>query len=276
VAGASRLNDTVLNLTTPVLLTFNEAPNIERTLAPLGWAQDIVVVDSGSTDQTCEILRRYPRVRVFQRPFTTFADQWMFGLYETGIRTDWVLALDADYLLSEALVDELDGLAPGAETDGYRASFIYCVNGVPLRGAAYPPVTVLLRRARSRVEQDGHAHRARVPGVVIPLAAPIFHDDRKSLAHWLGSQSRYMHIEAEKLRATPAASLSWPDRLRRLLVIAPLAMFVYCYLVRGGILDGRAGLFYALQRATAEAILSLYLIQRELNGGDAPPGVPKA
>lgn len=256
----------MLNRITPLVLTFNEAPNIERTLDRLDWAEEIVVIDSGSTDQTREILARNPRVRVFQRPFTTFAEQWMFGLHETGIRTDWVLALDADYLLSPALIEELGTLAPDAGTDGYRASFVYCVNGVPLRGAAYPPVTVLLRRARARVEQDGHAQRARVEGAVRPLAAPLFHDDRKSLSHWIGSQARYMRIEAEKLSTTPPASLSGVDRLRRLLVIAPPAMFVYCYLVRGGILDGWPGLFYAIQRATAEAILSLFLIDRRLNG----------
>jgi hypothetical protein len=98
---------------------------------------------------------------------------------------------------------------------------------------------------------------------VHPLTAPIFHDDRKPLADWLASQSRYMALEAEKLSA-PGASLGLLDRLRRWIVIAPPAMFVYCYIVRGGIFDGRAGLFYALQRAVAEGILSLFLVRRRL------------
>ena len=90
---------------TPLILTFNEAPNIERTLAKLAWADDVVVVDSGSTDGTREILARHPNVRVFVRTFTTHAEQWNFGLVQTGIQTDWVLALDADYVLSAALVE---------------------------------------------------------------------------------------------------------------------------------------------------------------------------
>lgn len=255
---------------TPVLLTFNEAPNIARTLAQLSWAADIVVVDSGSTDATREILAGYPQVRVFERPFTTHAEQWNFALEATGIGTEWVLALDADFVLSQRLVEELAALAPAPDTAGYLASFIYCIDGRPLRGAAYPPVVVLFRRAGARYVQDGHTQRVRCGGRVERLRAPIAHDDRKPIGHWLAAQSRYMRLEAEKLITTPAASLGWLDRLRRLFVIAPPAMFVYCYLVRGGILDGWPGLFYALQRAAAEAILSLYLVERRLMSRDAP------
>jgi len=94
----------MLGSITPLILTLNEAANIERSLAKLNWARDIVVVDSGSTDGTCEILARHPVVRVFERPFTTHAEQWNFALQQTGLRTEWVLAMDADYVLSDALL----------------------------------------------------------------------------------------------------------------------------------------------------------------------------
>ena len=76
-----------------------------------------------------------------------------------------------------------------------------------------------------------------------------------------------MKLEADKLLQTPAASLSLVDRVRRMIVIAPPAMFVYCLIAKGGILDGRAGLYYALQRAAAELILSLTLMDRMVNRG---------
>ena len=248
---------------TPLILTLNEAPNIERTLNQLAWAQDIVVVDSCSTDGTRAILDRFPKVRVFERRFTTHAEQWNFGLEQTGIRTEWVLALDADYVLSGGLAEEIAAIDEGLGSSGYRAGFVYCINGQPLRGAAYPPVVVLYRRDGARYLQDGHTQRLHVDGNVHDLRAKINQDDRKPLAQWLAAQARYMRLEADKLIDTPVAALGAADRLRRMIVVAPVAMFMFCLFARGNVLNGRAGLFYALQRATAEAILSLYLLQRK-------------
>lgn len=249
---------------TPLILTYNEAPNIGRTLERLCWADDVVIVDSFSSDATLEIASGFPKARVFQRRFDTHEKQWNFGLQETDISSEWVLALDADYLLTPESVEELKSLRPGAEVAGYSASFVYCIGGRPLRGSAYPPVIVLYRRARARYRQDGHTQRVVVEGKVESLSAPIMHDDRKPLGQWLQSQSRYMRIEASKLAAADSASLGWADRLRKMLCVAPLAMLFYCLIVKRAILDGRAGLFYALQRTVAELILSLYLVEDDL------------
>jgi glycosyltransferase involved in cell wall biosynthesis len=251
---------------TAIILTLNEASNIGRTLSRLSWLDDIVVVDSGSTDGTAEIAARHPGVRVVQRPFTTHEEQWNFALRETGIAAEWVLAIDADFVLSDALVDEIKALEPDAQTHGYWVSFDYCINGQRLRGAAYPPVAVLYRRERARYEQDGHTQRVRIDGTIGQLTGRIMHDDRKPIGHWLAAQSRYMRLEADKLATTPASALSAIDRARLALVVMPPAMFVYCYLLRGGVLDGIPGLYYALQRSAAETILSLFLLERRLLG----------
>ena len=99
---------------TPVLLTQNEAENIGRTLSRLTWAKDIVIVDSGSTDETLDIVRAFPQVRVFQRPFDSHAGQWQFATRDTEIRTQWVLRLDADYDVSDALIAEMSKLDTNA------------------------------------------------------------------------------------------------------------------------------------------------------------------
>ena len=265
----------MLSHITPLILTYNEAPNLGRTLDRLAWARDIVVVDSLSTDDTRAIAARYPAVRVFDRAFTTHAEQWNFGLQRTGIKTDWVLALDADFVLTEDVIREIGSLSPPQEVDGYRASFTYCIDGKPLRSAVYPPVTVLYRRTRAEYQQDGHTQRVHVDGQVGELSSRIQHDDRKSLAHWIGSQVKYMRLEAEKLSTTPSSSLGVVDRIRRWIVVAPPAMFFHCLFVRGGILDGWAGVYYAMQRAAAELILSLSLAERFVIGR-RPAGRPSS
>jgi glycosyltransferase involved in cell wall biosynthesis len=255
----------MLNDITPLVLTFNEAPNIERTLGQLAWAPHVVIVDSASTDRTSELASaRHPGVRWFERRFTTHAEQWNFGLEQTSITTEWVLALDADFVLSDALIEELKQLRPENGVAGYSASFTYCIGGRPLRGAVYPPVTVLYRRGRGKYVQDGHTQRVEVDGEIRALANTIFHDDRKPLGHWLSAQSRYMKLEAEKLMNTPSSALTVIDRVRKMIVVAPAAMFVYCLIGKGGIFDGWSGLYYALQRTTAELILSLNLLERML------------
>ena len=264
-----------MNGITGLVLTFNEAPNIERTLGKLSWLREVIVIDSHSTDGTAERAAAFSNVRVITRAFTTHAEQWNFGLAQCG-SAEWILALDADYLLSAALVDEIQNLNPPVSVHGYSASFDFCIDGRPLRGAAYPPVTVLYRRAHARYEQDGHTQRVRVDGVVTPLRVRICHDDRKPLSRWLAAQARYMELEAVKLTTAASGSLGVMDRLRRWIVIAPPAMFVYCYLVRGGVLDGRAGLFYALQRATAEAILSMFLVRRYTELASRPNSARRA
>lgn len=252
----------MLEQITPVLLTYNEAPNLPRTLAALAWARAIVVVDSGSTDDTLALLRADPRVRVFQRRFDTHAAQWNYAIAQTGVATPWILALDADYALSDALVAELGALRPNPGTNAYRARFDYYVRGRRLWGSLYPPVTVLFRAGQGRYVQDGHTQRLEIAGRIDDLRAPIAHDDRKPFSHWRQAQRRYCRLEADKLARTPWSQLPWPDRIRRLVVVAPPAVLFYCLFARGGILQGPAGWQYALQRAWSETVLSQELLER--------------
>lgn len=255
----------MLEQITPLILTYNEASNIERTLKRLNWARDIVIVDSFSEDNTLAIVSQFSQARVFQRKFDTHQHQWNFGLKETGVSSEWVLALDADYLLTPQLVEELKGLRPATRTKGYRAKFVYCINGQPLNGSAYPSVTVLYRRDNSTYVQDGHTQRISVTGEVKDLLSPILHDDRKPLSHWVQAQSRYMKLEAEKLSHAEPDQLGWADRLRKMRLVAPFVMLFYCLFVKGALLNGRIGIYYALQRMFSELLLSLYLLEQDLN-----------
>jgi len=264
----------MLEQITPLILTYNEAPNIGRTLEALRWAREIVVVDSFSDDETVEIASSFPQVRAFQRAFDSHRNQWEFGLRETGIRTEWVLALDADYVLTHDAVSELKNLAAGSAVAGYRAKFTYCVHGKQLRSGIYPPVTVLYRREAASYVQDGHTHRVVVDGRVEELRSRLLHDDRKPLRRWFTSQARYAELEGEKLLTTSREALDLTDRVRswlRLCCVAPAATLFYCLFVRGGIFYGWRGLYYAFQRALAELMLSLYLLEARCIFSESTP-----
>jgi glycosyltransferase involved in cell wall biosynthesis len=257
------------NQITPLILTYNEAPNIGRTLKKLSWAQRIVVIDSGSTDDTLEILWHHPKVEVIHRSFTDFTSQWNFGL--TKVLTPWVLSLDADYELSDELVRELGSLVPLDSADGYRASFVQRIYGRPLRDSLYPPRTVLFRRDKAFYRQEGHTQRAVIDGKVLSLRGVIYHDDRKPLARWLMAQQRYAREEAEYLRACRRDQLPLADRVRLMGWPAPLAVLLYVLFVKRSLLDGWPGWFYALQRVLVEAMLALELMDRRLGCDHARP-----
>jgi hypothetical protein len=250
---------------TPVILTYNEEANIGRSLERLAWAPQIVIVDSGSTDRTLAIAAGFANVRTVQRPFDTHARQWRFAVEETGVTSDWIMRLDADYLVEPALRDEVATLAPAAATAAYEIGFTYCIDGRPLRASLYPSLPVLFRRGRARFEQDGHTEKLRIDGPIERLRNHLLHDDRKSLERWLQSQSRYQAQEAEKLLTRPWAELAWPDRVRRTRILGPLAVAIHCLFVKGLIFDGSPGLLYTAQRMTADLILSMHLLQRDLN-----------
>jgi glycosyltransferase involved in cell wall biosynthesis len=252
----------VIETITPLIITFDEEPNIARTLDKLTWAQRIVVVDSGSTDGTINVLARYPKVAVFKRSFDNFADQCNFGLAQ--VQSEWVLSLDADYEISDRLIEELSNLHGTAGAVGYRASFVYRIHGRSLRGALYPPRIVLYRVKNARYTNEGHGHRVIVAGDVRALKGVIYHDDRKSLFRWMGSQQSYARLEADYLLKADASALPIPDRLRRMAWPAPIFVFFYVLVVKGCMFDGWPGWFYTLQRVFAECMLALHLIDRRL------------
>lgn len=246
---------------TPLILTYNEAPNIDRTLQQLTWASQIVVVDSMSTDTTLEILSRYPQVQVYQRSFDTHATQWNYGL--ENVTTPWVLSLDADYQVSSALVEELSQLQPPESMAGYYIRFRYCVFGKPLRGNILPPRQALFRPDRATYIDDGHTQLLQVKGPSDTLKQFIDHDDRKPLSRWLWAQDRYVRLEVEKLMATPTRELGLSDRIRKTRILAPMLVLIYCLILKGGMLDGWRGWYYACQRVFAELLLVLHLIEHD-------------
>jgi glycosyltransferase involved in cell wall biosynthesis len=249
----------MLEKITPLILTYNEAPNIDRTLQQLRWAKEIIIIDSFSTDETLEIISSYSQVKVIQHPFESFASQCNFGL--SKVETEWVLSLDADYVLSQELIDEIKLISALSDIDAYIVPFKYCVYGKPLRGTLYPSRKVLYRKNKGIYENDGHAHRVTINGNIQPLDHYIYHDDRKLLGRWLWAQDRYMVIEAKKLLETPDRELSWGDRIRKQKIIAPFIIFIYCLVIKGGIFDGWQGWYYAFQRTLAELLLSIHLIE---------------
>jgi glycosyltransferase involved in cell wall biosynthesis len=261
---------------TVVVLASNEERNLPACLASVtAWAADIVVVDSGSTDNTLGIARQYG-ARVAQHPFETHARQWRWALQHLPIATAWVLGLDADQRLTPALRDEIGRqlTTPGAETDniaGYYMKRRQIFRGTWIkRGGYYPKYLLkLFRRDTVWVPEDEEVdHHFRVRGNVAKLHHDLIEENRyeEDIAIWIAKHTRYATLQAQEelhrlgsqhtcsfkraFLGSPDDRVQWCKQLwqRLPLYVRPVLFFVYRYVCRLGFLDGKAGFtFHVLQ-----------------------------
>jgi len=219
------------------IITRNAASQLDGCLASVAFADEIVVVDSGSTDGTVELAARRG-ARVIAKEWLGFGPQKQFAV--ASARYDWVLCLDADESLSDALrVSILDELkAPRGLV--YAMPRCNRFLGRWLRhGEGYPDWSVrLFHRAHARWSDDA-VHEKIVTGrPVLRLRGDLLHDSAETLEKYLDKQNRYTTLQAELLRsAGRRASLAQ-------LLLSPSLRFVKFYLVRLGFLDGVPGLVH--------------------------------
>jgi glycosyltransferase involved in cell wall biosynthesis len=251
-----------------VVLTKNEADNLPRCLDSLVFSDDVLVLDSGSTDATCEIAQQRG-ARVLTRAFDSFGRQRNYAMEHGGLRHDWVLHVDADEVVTPHLRDELQRIArTGASTPVFRIPSRMILMGQWLRRAGmYPAYQVRFgRREALRFIDHGHGQREALPPEQVgTIDAPFDHYNfSKGLEDWYARHRRYAAAEAEQALAerlqplAPAELISSDATLRRRalkrvgnrLPMRPALRFAYTYLLRGGFLDGMAGLRYAGMLAT--------------------------
>ena len=246
---------------TALIITYNEEPNIKRVLEKLQWIDKVIILDSGSSDNTLSIVEQFKNTEVHYRKFDSFAEQCNYGL--NLITTSWTLSLDADYVLADALIAEMKQVLSNPDKDAYKAAFRFCVFGYPLRSDNTTPRPILFKTQSGIYENDGHAHRLKLQGSSGTFTNKILHDDRKELDRWFRNQEKYSLQESQKLIAKSNKDLRNIDKIRKLKWLAPFLVFFYCLFVKGLILDGWYGWHYTLQRTIVEMMFALRLIEEE-------------
>jgi glycosyltransferase involved in cell wall biosynthesis len=234
------------------IVTFNEEENLARTLASVSWADEILIVDSGSTDRTLEIARSF-NATVLERPWPGFAEQKNFALAQcTG---DWILSLDADEELSPELQQEirhtLYARPPSSDAFYVKRRNLFLGRWIK-HGGFYPdPKLRLFRRNLARLPQfeSRPVHETiRFTGPTSTFNYDILHHAYPTLSSYIEHMDRYSslgaHILVEKGR-TSANIFTFFTRI----VIFPFFGFKWNYIVRLGFLDGREGFLLNLYHA---------------------------
>jgi glycosyltransferase involved in cell wall biosynthesis len=254
-----------------LILTLDEEHNLPDCLWSVDWCDDVVVLDSLSTDGTVEVARRCG-AKVVQRPFDDFAGQRNFAMRSIDFRHPWVFHLDAD----ERFTPELRAACQAAVAEDLKSAYFVPAKVIFMgrwirRASLYPSYQVrLVKKGEVGFVQKGHGqqeHDAR-RGVGM-ISEPYLHFPfSRGLDEWRERHDRYSSQECAATLAQPAATrldlagiVSWNDPVRRRRALKALSSrvpcrglvrFLYMYVLRLGVLDGRPGLVYCRLMARYE------------------------
>lgn len=221
-----------------VIITLNAAAQLAECLVSVSFADEVVVVDSGSSDGTRE-LAAAAGARVIEQAWLGFGPQKQFAV--EAARHEWVLCLDADERVSPPLQAAIENaLRTPSTVNAYRFARCNRFLGRYLRfGEGYPDWSLrLFDRRHARWSADPVHEKVLASGAVGTLAGDLLHDSAESLASYLHKQNRYTSLAAE-------AALARGQRVGSgRLVLSPLVRFIKFYLLRQGFRDGVPGLIH--------------------------------
>ncbi len=225
---------------TAIVLTKNEAGNINTCLDTLLFADERIVVDAGSQDQTIQ-LAQSKASSVYFHEFVNFADQRNYSLVLA--KMDWVLFIDADERVSLDLAREIQS-ATEFEPAAYAIPRHNYFFGKRLRysGSAEDAPVRLFPKNSGVWKQPVHEY-FETPLPIRKLKEPLIHHTTRDLAHYMEKVERYVPLEVETMLENGRSAYGWD------LIIRPFAKFLYLYLCKLGVLDGVAGLQYAVLSA---------------------------
>ncbi len=228
---------------TATVITFNEAANIQAALESLSWADEIIVVDSDSTDNTAEIARKFTS-KVIVRRWPGYVAQKNFAGEQAS--HDWIFSLDADERVTPELAAELKAvMARGPGAAGYRVPRVTFHLGRWMRSTDWYPDYQLRLYDRRRARWAGnYVHESvKADGPVADLRSELQHYAYRDLAHHCQTMDRYTTLAAKQM-FEEGRRAGFFD-----LLVHPPAAFFRNYVLRGGFRDGTAGLIVSAMNA---------------------------
>ena len=243
-----------MNKVSVTIIAFNEEENIEDALKSVHWAEEIIVVDSGSTDSTIEISKKYTD-KVFFNKWEGFAKQKSFALAKA--QNDWVLSLDADERISEELKEEIQN-SDLTSADGYyiRRKNYFLDKAIKYCGWGYDYQLRLFKKNKTKLT-DRLVHEGfEVNGKTSRLQNQMIHLTHTDLKKTFAKINDYSTLEAEeKYNRKKINGFT--------MVLYPLIAFIQHYFFRKGFLDGVHGLMVSINHAMTK--LQVYMKIWEIN-----------
>lgn len=222
-----------------VIITLNEKHRLPACFERLAFADEILLIDSGSKDGTQDWAREHG-ARVIDQPWLGYGPQKQFGVQQAA--NDWVLCIDADERVSPVLVESIQSALAAPEFMAYRFPRCNRFLGRWLRhGEGYPDLSLrLFHRSHARWGEETIHEAVHTDGPVGLLSGDLLHESQETLAAYLDKQNRYTSLQADELirRGKQVGTAR--------LLLSPLIRFIKFYFVRRGFMDGAPGLVHIL------------------------------
>lgn len=261
-----------------LILTLNEESNLERCLASLEWCDDVVVLDSNSKDRTLEIAEKLG-ARVVERSFDNYANQRNYGLQEIIYKHRWLLMVDADEVVTPELIVEVEETLKNVTSElcifRMRRKDFFMGQWIR-RSSGYPTwFGRLVKIGTVRVERSINEEYV-TDGEVGLLSEHLLHYPfNKGFHAWIEKHNKYSTMEAELLEikqsekillmnvfsADPVSRRKTIKQLVYRMPGRPFLMFCALYIIRGGFIDGKAGLMFCLLRSFYEFMIVCKVVE---------------
>lgn len=257
-----------------MIFTLNEQIHMPSCLDALGWCDDVIVIDSFSSDGTRAICEQRG-ARFFQNRFEGFGQQRNWAIDNTAPKYKWVLILDADERVTPELVTEMAQVSKSDpdHVGAFRLRRRFYMWGRWLRYSSLYPSWVVrfIRIGRVRYSDRGHAETQHVEGRIMNLEGDLIDENLKGIDEWFDRQNRYASKEAcfeldQEKNGFKLAELFSSEPLERRAALKRLAWrmparghvyFIYSYFLRLGLLDGRPGFVFCLMKAGYQSQIAL-------------------
>ncbi len=261
---------------TVVMITLNEAHNLRRSLDNLkGWASQVIIVDSYSSDDTVDIALMYG-VHIVQRKFTGFGSQWNFAISLDEIEMPWVMKLDPDETVSPKLKNDIENHITMNESEGFSFKRRLWFMGKPL--SIVQSVTRVWRSGKCRFSDVLVNEHPILDGHPTDLKGELEHHDSPNLEHWIEKQNSYSTYEAImrlENRALSTHPSFFGDRLQRRMWLKKnfhkipfrfFLLFIFNYVVLGAWKCGKVGYIWAHYRSEVMRLIEYKVFEVERRG----------
>ena len=263
-----------------IILTLNEADDLPKCLDSLDWTDQNFVLDSGSTDDTCEIASSMGAI-VYKNKFKGFGQQRCWAIDNIPVKSDWILFIDADEVCTPKFASAvLDAIRNSKDdTAGFYCCWKLMLYGKWLKFSdSFPRWQFrILKKGKARYRDAGHAMKeSDVQGKLQYIKEPYLHYAfSKGWTFWFNRHNKYSTLEAKERLQTnfkPQDMLSKDQSIRKEAIKQymskipgwPILRFIHSFFFKGGILEGIPGLLYSVNISIYEYMIQLKMLESKL------------